>query len=210
MNEGPGIDVITILKITQTSEHFLKLDYISPTLGMTYGLLRQSKKNNNAVHADLFDTAKILRDAGNHSKQKFIKSYNPIQKRSAIGNNYHQLEYASHFAAFIIENVSNVPDPSDLFTLTTQTLNAFDQNFIPEIIFLKALYRFLKTEGFPIDSGWWNSLSNEDKSCAKILLTTPLTEFEDNLDLESVIKLHKLLCQWSLKETGLKIKAIFP
>ena len=44
MNEAPGMDVITILKITQTSEHFLKLDYISPSQGLTYGLLRQSKK----------------------------------------------------------------------------------------------------------------------------------------------------------------------
>ena len=85
MNEASGMDVITILKITQTSEHFLKLDYISPSQGLTYGLLRQSKKNNNSAHADLFDTAEILSEVANHSKQKFLKSYTPIHKRSAIG-----------------------------------------------------------------------------------------------------------------------------
>ena len=47
MNQASGMDVITILKITQTSEHFLKLDYISPSQGLTNGLVRQSKKNNN-------------------------------------------------------------------------------------------------------------------------------------------------------------------
>ena len=209
MNEAPGMDVITILKITQTSEHFLKIDYISPSQGLTYGLLRQSKKNNHSAHADLFDTAEILSEAANHSKQKFLKSYCPIQKRSAIGNNYQQLEYACHFANFLLKNVDNVPDPLDLYALTTQTLDAFEQKFHPEIILLKALYRFLKTEGFPIDSGWWQSLTKENKSHAKILLTTPLAEIKDCIGLESAITLHKLLCQWAHKETELKINAIF-
>ena len=208
MNEAPGMDVITILKITQTSEHFLKLDYISPSQGLTYGLLRQSKKNNHSAHADLFDTAEILSVSANHSKQKFLKSYSPIHKRSAIGNNYQQLEYACHFANFILNNVGDMPDSSDLYALTTQTLDAFEQKFRPEIILIKALYHFLKTEGYPIDSGWWQSLTKENKSHAKILLTTPLAEFEDSYGLESSIMLHKLLCQWVQKETELKIKAI--
>ena len=208
MNESSGMDVITILKITQTSEHFLKLDYISPSQGLNYGLLRRSRKNNNSVHADLFDTAEIMSEVANHSKQKFLKSYTPIHKRSAIGNNYQQLEHASYFATFLLDNVGDVPDPSDLYVLTTQILDAFEQKFRPEIILLKALYRFLKTEGFPIDSGWWKSLTKENKSRAKILLTTPLADFEDNIDLESAITLHKLLCQWAQKETELKINAI--
>lgn len=208
MNEAPGMDVITILKITQTSEHFLKLDYISPSHGLTYGLLRQSKKNNHSAHADLFDTAEILSEAANHSKQKFLKSYSPIQKRSAIGNNYQQLEYACHFATFLLDNVVDVPDPSDLYALTTQTLDAFEQKFSPEIILLKALYRFLKTEGFPIDSGWWQSLSRENKSGAKALLTTPLSEIEDSPDFNTAISLYKNLCHWAQKETDLKIKGI--
>ena len=208
MNKGSGMDVITILKITQTSEHFLKLDYISPYQGLTYGLLRKSGKNKNVSHADLFDSAEILRTVTNHSKQKFLKSYIPIHKRSAIGENYKLMEYACRFATFILNNVVDVPDPSDLYALTTQTLDAFERKFHPEIILFKALYRFLKTEGFPVDSGWWQSLTKEKRSSAKILLTRPLAEFEDNLDLESVKKLHKHLCQWAHKETELEIKAI--
>ena len=208
MNQASGMDVITILKITQTSEHFLKLDYISPSQGLTNGLVRQSKKNNNYVVPDLFDTAEILSEVSNHSKQKFLKNYTPILKRSAIGNNYQQLAYACHFANFLLDNASGVPDTSDLYALTTKTLDAFEQKYRPEIILLKALYYFLKTEGFPIDSGWWQSLTKENKSHAKILLSTPLAEYEDTTDLKSAITLHKLLSQWAQKETKLKIKAI--
>ena len=208
MIEAPGIDVITILKITQTSENFLKLDYISTKQGLAYGLLRQSKSKKYSARIDLFDTAEILNEVANHSKQIFVKNYTIIQKRSAIGNNYKQLEYACHFATFILDNVSDVPDPYDLYALTTQTLDAFEQKLRPEIISLKALYRFLKTEGWPVESKWWQSLTKENKSHAKILLTTPLGEFKDSFDSQSAIILHKLLCQWAQRETELKIKPI--
>ena len=209
MDDSLGMDFITILKITQTSEHFLKLDYISSSQGLTYGLLRQSKKNKNSSRADLFDTAEILKDVANHSNQRFIKNYTPIHKRSEIGSDYQKLSYASHFANFILDNFSNVPDPSDLYNLTTRTLDAFEKKYQPEIVSLKALYCFLKNEGFPVDSGWWQSLSAKNKSIAKILLTKPLSELEDNTDLESALKIYQILCEWVQKETEIKIKALF-
>ena len=206
MNQERWMDTITVLKITQTSEHFLKLDYISPTQGLTYGLLRQSKKSTSTAQADLFDTAEILTEPANISKQKFLKSYTPLRKRSAVGNSYQQLKHACQFANFLLDNVGDVPDPADLYALTTQTLDAFEQKCTPEIILLKALYRFLKLEGFPIDSGWWQTLSKENQSQAKVLLTTPLSETEESYDLNSVVSVYKHLCQWAHKETELKIK----
>ena len=101
-----------------------------------------------------------------------------------------------------------MPDPEDLYMLTTQTLDAFEQKFTPEIILLKALYRFLKIEGFPIDSGWWQTLSKENQSQAKVLLTTPLSEVKESFDLTSAALLYKHLCQWAHKETELKIKQL--
>ena len=208
MNQKPWMDAIVVLKITQTSEHFLKLDYISPSQGLTYGLLRQSKKQTSSAHADLFDTAEILSEPANKAKQVFLKNYTPLKKRTAIGNNYTQLEYACHFANFLLDNVGDVPDPSDLYALTAQTLDAFEQKFSPEMILFKALYRFLKIEGYPIDNGWWQSLSMENKTLAKALLTTPLSLMKDNPELNSALSLHKHLCQWVQKETELKIKQL--
>ena len=80
MNQERWMDTITVLKITQTSEHFLKLDYISPTQGLTYGLLRQSKKSTSTAQADLFDTAEILNEPANISKQKISEELYTIKK----------------------------------------------------------------------------------------------------------------------------------
>lgn len=205
MNQEPWVDAITVLKITQTSERFLKLDYISPANGLTYGLLRHNLKTRNSVQPDLFDTAEILSEPANKAKQKFLKGYTLLKKRSAIGGNYQHLEYACHFANFLLDNVTDVPDPSDLYALTVHTLDAFEQKFAPQIILLKALYRFLKIEGFPVDSSWWQSLSSEDRLIAKTLLSTPLAEVGDSYDLDFVKSLYTHLCQWVHKVTELKI-----
>lgn len=205
MIQEPWMDAITVLKITQTSERFLKLDYISPNNGLTYGLLRHNHKKSGLTQPDLFDTAEILREPANKTKQKFIKGYTPLKKRNAIGNDYQQLEYTCHFANFLLNNVSDVPDPSDLYALTVNTLDAFEQQFAPQIILIKALYRFLKIEGFPIDNAWWQSLSQEYKIMAEALLTTPLAEVEDGFDSNSAKALYDNLCLWVHRETELKV-----
>jgi recombinational DNA repair protein (RecF pathway) len=205
MIQEPWMDAITVLKITQTSERFIKLDYISPTKGLTYGLLRHKAKNSTSAQPDLFDTAEILCEPANKAKQRFIKNYTPLKKRNAIGNHYQQLEYACHFSNFLLNNVSDVPDPSDLYSLTVNTLDAFEQEFAPQIILLKALYHFLKIEGFPINNAWWQSLSQVDQFRAKALLTTPLSEIDSNFDPNSAKTLYDHLCLWVHKETELKI-----
>ena len=208
MNQEPWMDAIVVLKITQTSDHFLKLDYISPSQGLTYGLLRQSNKQTSYAHADLFDTAEVLSESANKAKRVFLKDYTPLKKRTAIGKNYNQLEYSCHFANFLLDNVGDVPDPSDLYTLTTQTLDAFEQKFSPEVILLKALYRFLKIEGYPIHNGWWQSLSMENKTSAKALLTTPLSIIKDDSGNNLALSIHRHLCRWIQNETELKIKQL--
>ena len=208
MNQEPWMDAIVVLKITQTSEHFLKLDYISPRLGLTYGLLRQSKKQTRSALTDIFDTAEILSEPANKAKQVFLKKYTTIKKRTAIGNNYTKLKYACNFSNFLLDNVGDVPDPSDLYVLTIETLDAFEEKFCPEMILVKALYRFLKIEGYPIDNGWWQSLSMENKTLAKALITTPLAQKTDNSECNSALSLHKNLCQWVQEETELKIKQL--
>lgn len=208
MNQEPWMDAIVVLKITQTSDHFLKLDYISPSQGLTYGLLRQSNKQTSYAHADLFDTAEVLSESANKAKRVFLKDYTPLKKRTAIGKNYNQLEYSCHFANFLLDNVGDVPDPSDLYTLTTQTLDAFEQKFSPEVILLKALYRFLKIEGYPIHNGWWQSLSMENKTSAKAILTTPLSIIKDDSGNNLALSIHRHLCRWIQNETELKIKQL--
>ena len=211
MNPDLWLIEITVLKITQTSEHFLKLDYLSPVNGLDYGLLRFSPKNKKASRPDLFDTAEISIELGNVRKKHFLKDYSPITQRPAIGKHYSRLDYSCRFARFLLENLSSVPDPKELYQLSKQSLDAFNSGYPPETILLKALYRFLKIEGFPVENNWWQSIPQAQKNQAQQLLNTPLSEIQttrvdkDALTQSPAESLLAHLAQWIRQETELRL-----
>ncbi len=211
MNPDLWLIEITVLKITQTSEHFLKLDYLSPVNGLDYGLLRFSPKNKKASRPDLFDTAEINIELGNVHKQHFLKDFSPITQRPAIGKDYSRLDYACRFARFLIENLSSVPDPEELYQLSKQSLDAFNSSYPPETILLKALYSFLKIEGFPVENNWWQSIPQAKKKQAYQLLNTPLSEIQptkggkDSPTHSPAECLLADLAQWIRIETDLRL-----
>lgn len=196
---------VLVLKVTQTSERFLKMDYLSPKDGIKPCLFRYSPKKSIPIKPEIFDTAELSFDLSQTSKPKFIKEYTPIVKRANIGKNYKQLLYASHFSQFLSDNAEYVPDPSELFELTKRTLDAYNTHDCPEIIFLKALYNFLKNEGFPIQASWWTSLPDSHRNLAKDLLLTPLSEGSAvSKDIELTLHLLKHLSRWIESETEFK------
>ncbi len=207
MNLANESSEITILRVTTTSEHFLKLDYISAREGLTYGLLRYSPKNKNVSKPDLFDTAEILSDNTNKAN-KFLKICDSTEKRTNIGKAYNRLNCACCFSHFILDNVSDVPDPNELYQLTKKTLNAFNSDYSPEIVFIKAIYTFLRIEGFPVDREWWKYIPKTEKESSKTLLKNPLSSNALESEINLAIRLRKLLAQWIQKTTDLKISQL--
>ncbi len=203
MNLANESGEVTILRIAQTSEHFLKLDYISPNEGLTYGLLRYSPKNRYTNKPDIFDTAEILFETKNKAK-KFLNNYTSTEKRTTIGREYKRLDYACCFSHFILDNVSHVPDPNELYQLTKKTLNAFNSNYSPEIILIKAIYTFLRIEGFPVDREWWKSIPEAEKETSRMILKNPLSLKTLKSEITLAIRLRKLIAQWIQKTTDLK------
>lgn len=228
MNPDPWLIEITVLKITQTSERFLKLEYLSPANGLDYGLLRFSPKNQKTLRPDLFDTAEVhFEGAGQSpSKQHFLDSYSPLRKRDAIGHSYPLLHSASQFAQFLLDNARHAPDPEEIYQLCLRSFDAFNQVHeqaqlkqpkqnqvdspkktqaeLAQIILLKALYHFLKIEGFPVDNAWWQSIPTAEKALAESILRTPLSESSPT----PCQYLLSHLSQWIRRETELSIEAL--
>lgn len=205
MSEFEPNRTILVLNVTQTSEHFLKIDYLCSMLGIAHGLFRFSPKKRHPNKPEIFDTADILFDLASSSKAKFIKDYQPIIKRTNIGIHYKQLLYASKFSQFLTQNATHVPDPHELYSLVTRSLDAFHKGYAPEIISLKAFYNFLKTEGFPVRATWLSSLPKDQKSQASNLLQTPLDELSNSSESDAMAQnLLNHLSQWIEKETEFK------
>jgi hypothetical protein len=211
MSQGPAICEITVLKITQTSEHFSKIDFISPEEGLSSCLIRNSKKSSTQAKPDIFDTAQITFEQKGPSKPKFLTEYVPNLKRSQIGNTYRQLEFACKYSTFLLNNTTYAPDPKELYRLGVKTLDAFELGYSAEIVLLKALYNFLKNEGFPVQESWWASVPQNYKATAGKILSSKLSQFDDNLEASEARTIQECteyllenISNWIRKETDLR------
>ena len=205
MSQGQAIYEITVLKITQTSQHFSKIDYISAEEGLSSCLIRNPKKSSTKAKPDLFDTAQITFDQKGPSKPKFLTEYVPSLKRSKIGSTYRHLEFACKYSTFLLDNATHVPDPKELYRLGVKALNAFELGHKAEIVLLKALYNFLKNEGFPVQESWWTSVPEKYKATAESLLRASLSQLSDAPIIDECAEyLLKDLSNWISKETDLR------
>tara|TARA_B100001778_G_scaffold325113_1_gene320227 strand:+ start:258 stop:881 length:624 start_codon:yes stop_codon:yes gene_type:complete len=205
MSQSQAIYEITVLKINQTSENFSKIDYISAEEGLSSCLTRNPKKSSTKAKPDLFDTAQITFDQKGPSKPKFLTEYAPSLKRSKIGSSYRQLEFACKYSNFLLDNATHVPDPKELYRLGVTALNAFELGHKAEIILLKALYNFLKNEGFPVQESWWVSVPEKHKATAESLLTASLSQLCDTPIIDECAEhLLKDISNWISKETDLR------
>ena len=194
---------ITVLGIKKINDIHNKLDFISPIKGLDFCLIRERSKTNPLP--DLFDTSLVtFNQKSKNDEIKFIKEYNPIKKRLNIANSYNAFNNACIFSLFLTNNIKYIPDPHETYTLSLKAFNAFERNLPSDIILFKAIYTFLKDEGFPVKESWLNSLNSRTRSTAKKILSTKLKLTLDQSDAERAKELLIKLTQWISSDTDLK------
>lgn len=198
------MDKILILRLAPSGESFLKMDVISPEFGAFLCLKRISKKNSQQTTPDLFDSAEIQLETSKQGTARFVREYQLIQRREAIGRSYHSLRHASEFSALIARNGPHMAEPEALFELVERTLNAFTAGKAPDVVHLKAVYMLLKNEGYPIRESWWPNLPATLRDTAKTLINEPAPEQTDAATREGCEQIAQSLYRWLERETDLK------
>lgn len=199
------MDRTLILRLAPSGESFLKLDILSPQYGGVLCLKRISKKNPQQAAPDLFDTADIQLETSKQGTAKFIREYQLIQRREAIGVSYHSLRHASEFASLLARNAPHMAEPEALFQLAERTFNAFAEAKASEIVHLKAIYLLLKNEGYPIRESWWPKVPAALQPIAQALINQPApltTSREERTNCEAVLQ---DLYRWLKYETDLTL-----
>lgn len=199
------MDKILILRLAPSGESFLKIDVLSAELGTFLCLKRISKKSPQQTTPDLFDTAEIQLETSKQGTARFIREYQLLHRREAIGRSYHSLRHASEFSALIARNGPHMAEPEALFHLVERTLNAFAEGKAPEVVHLKAVYMLLKNEGYPIRESWWPELPKHLKESTKDAINSPAPEQtakEVQAHNESILQ-H--LYRWLERETDLTL-----
>jgi len=186
------------------SDAFEQLAVFSAEHGTLQCLRRVAQKKSSTTSAiDLFDEAELSLESTNQGRTWFIKEHRLIQRHEGIGRSYEALKAAAAFATLISRNA--VPDESrePITALLRNSFTALGTGGRPDIVWLKALYSFLRDEGYPVKQDWWPQLPSADRDLAAFLLNQPLSA--QTADAASVSKITRRLEEWIKAETEIRL-----
>ncbi len=186
------------------ADAFEQLNVFSSEHGTLHCLRRVTQgKSTPATPLDLFDETELSLESTNQGRTWFIKEHRLIQRHDGIGRSYEALKVAAAFATLISRNA--VPDESrePITTLLRNSFTALSVGGRPDIVWLKALYSFLRDEGYPVKQDWWPQLPPADRDLAAHLLNQPLAA--QTADPASVSKITRRLEEWIKAETEIHL-----
>lgn len=199
---------LVLAKQPSGSDSFEQLTAYSGEHGVLQCLRRitQSKKAApTSSPLDLFDEAELWLESSNQGRTWFIKEHRFIAQRAGIGRSYDTLKAAAALAALVSRNP--VPDESrgPIADLLRSSLAALAAGGRPDIVWLKALFCFLRDEGYPVKQQWWPQLAARDRDTAVQLLNQPLAY--QTADAATVGRITRQLEDWVRGETEIRLGA---
>ena len=152
---------------------------------------------------DLFDEAELWLESSNQGRTWFIKEHRLIQRHDGIGRSYETLRAAAALGTLISRNPVSDESRDAVAGLLRSSLTALAAGGRPDIVWLKALYLFLRDEGYPVKQQWWPQLSAADRDTAAQLLNQPVANQTTAPD--TVAALTRRLEDWVRGETEIRL-----
>lgn len=212
----PGQQIQTIAfilaKLPSSSDSFEQLTAFSSDQGLLHCLrrfasarARTSLRSTQEIAApiDLFDEAELWIESSNQGRTWFIKEHRLIQRHEGIGRSYETLRAAAALTTLVRRNTVADESRDTVVTLLRTTLTALAAGGRPDITWLKALYCFLRDEGYPVKQQWWPDLPIDDREIAAQLLNQPLAA--QTADATTVARINRRLEDWVKAETEIQL-----
>lgn len=186
------------------SDSFEQLSSFSAEHGVLHCLQRLGRSKTGSTPVDLFDEVELWLESSNQGRTWFIKEHRLLQRHEGIGRSYEALRSAAALTSLISRNA--VPDESRdaIVGLLRSSLGALATGGRPDIIWLKALYCFLRDEGYPVKQQWWPALNAASRDIAAHLINQPLSN--QTASAASVAKIILQLEQWVSAETEIRLR----
>jgi hypothetical protein len=161
------------------SEQCWRLQVITPESGLLTCFQKHPKKTGKSVAPDLFDGASLLLKSNRLGTTHFVDEYHLLQRRTQLAIRYKNFMWATRFTKILLNNPIHTEGTPDLYTLMNTALNHWEEEKHGAAIYLKALYRLIRLEGFPVKESWLLSLPPSKQKCVLALLNTPIRSLPD-------------------------------
>jgi len=192
-----------LAKLPSGSDAFEQLSAFSGEQGLLHCLRRVAHSKSAATAIDLFDEVELWLESSNQGRTWFIKETRLLLRHDGIGRSYDALRAAAALSSLISRNT--VPDESrePVVDLLRSSFAALAAGGRPDVTWLKALYCFLRDEGYPVKQQWWPALPEPDRATAAELLNQPLAG--QTADGPTVTRISRKLEDWVKAETEIRL-----
>jgi hypothetical protein len=183
----PGLTLTTeafVIEKRPPSDAFQTFGLFSPGHGNLLALQRIPRRPS-ATHVapDLFDEISAMLESSNQGRTWFVREVRISVRRAAIGRSYDALRFASALVSVIGRNNVHEESRENVAQLLRAALDAFGTAARPDIVHLKALFRFARDEGYPVKQEWLPSLPAAERGDAEAVIGQPLDSQVADADL---------------------------
>ncbi|HVU17312.1 MAG TPA: hypothetical protein VHD32_10315 [Candidatus Didemnitutus sp.] len=188
------------------ADAFEQVSVFSDDHGLLLCLRRMPRSTGPRHEAgpDLFDETELWLESSNQGRTWFIRECRVLRHHAGIGRSYEALKSAAALGNLVLRH----PVPPDSLTavgaLLRQSLQALDDGARPDLVWLKALYRFVRDEGLPVKEHWILRLRQEDRNAADSILPQPIAG--QDAAPGTVARLTRSLEDWVHAETEIKLR----
>lgn len=188
-NEVEGI----LLGVTP-HERFTRWEVFSSESGIR-GVQVPIKK---ALPFGLFDTVAVCGSL--KGKAIFAEDLKLIERPAGLAQYPKSFERAGELARLVIDLFRDLPDYSAVYDIFSKSLGYYAQGLPPMLVSLKALYKILSSEGFPVGADWLAKLPSDLRASTLAALEAELTATAT----EPSAEIWAALVSWSQNELGTK------
>ncbi len=192
-----------LAKLPSGSDRFEQVTAFSGDHGSLHCLRRIAQSKTTATPLDLFDEAELWLESSNQGRTWFVKEHRFLQRHDGIGRSYEALRAAAALGTLISRNPVSEESRPALTDLLRASLTALAAGGRPDIAWLKALYCFLRDEGYPVKQQWWPELPEADRAPAAQVLNQPLAA--QTADASTVARITRRLEDWVRAETEIRL-----
>jgi len=204
----PGQPLTTVAFIlgrqASGSDTFEQLTAFSEEHGVLLCLRRLSTKAASAPPLDLFDEAELSLESSSQGRTWFIREHRHVRRFPGVGRSYDALRTAAALATLVSRNPVADESRAPVTALLRQSLGALETGARPDLVWLKALFLFLRDEGYPVKQQWWQQLAAADRDAAAQIIHQPIAGQTPPAAL--VADLTRRLQDWVAADTEIRLR----
>lgn len=187
------------------SDTFEQLTAFSEENGPLLCLRRVSRKAATSTPPlDLFDEAELTLESSSQGRTWFIKEHRHLRRFPGLGRSYDALRAAAALATLITRNPVADESRVPIIALLRQSLSSLENGARPDLVWLKALFIFLRDEGYPVKQHWWQQLGSVERDAAAQILNQPIAG--QNPEPGTVTQLTQRLEAWVAADTEIRVR----